>query len=128
MFIRAYVDESGSADVDLCGCEAYPELNDFNYQTASIEQSQAVVCFVITELPHSQKWCCVLKSFLFSFLFLSHHFESQIQKSPVCNVVCLNISGNISILALESDNNICATSNSLNVLGYLSIFSFVTIK
>ena len=35
--------EGNSGDVDLCGCEAYAELNDFNYQTASIEQSQAVV-------------------------------------------------------------------------------------
>lgn len=39
--------------MDLCGCEAYPELNDFNYHTASIEQSHAVVCFAITILTHA---------------------------------------------------------------------------
>ena len=37
------IHEGNSGDVDLCGCEAYAELNDFNYQTASIEQSQAFV-------------------------------------------------------------------------------------
>ena len=63
--MRTYVDGSSSADVDLCGCEAYPELNDFNYQTASIEQSQAVVCFVITELPHSKTLLCADVFFFF---------------------------------------------------------------
>lgn len=45
--------ESNLVDVDLCGCEAYAELNDFNYQTASIEQSQAVA-LVITILILSE--------------------------------------------------------------------------
>lgn len=42
VFIALRVREANSGDVDLCGCEAYGELNDFNYQTASTEQSQAV--------------------------------------------------------------------------------------
>lgn len=56
--MRMHVHESNFVDVDLCGCEAYAELNDFNYQTASIEQSQAVA-LVITILALSEDLLCL---------------------------------------------------------------------
>ncbi len=50
VFVR--VPEGSSGDVDLCGCEASAELNDFNYPTASIEQSQAVVLVCCDSSAH----------------------------------------------------------------------------
>lgn len=42
VFIAIRLHEGNSGDVDLCECEVYAELNDFNYHTATTEQSQAV--------------------------------------------------------------------------------------
>lgn len=72
----AYVFEGNSGDVDLCGCEAYAELNDFNYQTASIEQSQAVVFATRDSNPSSHivlyvvsaLFCFCVRAFLFCYL------------------------------------------------------------
>lgn len=48
------VHEGSCGDVDLCGYEAYAELNDFNYFTGSIEQSHAV-----------RIWCRIFSVHLF---------------------------------------------------------------
>lgn len=57
MFVRVCVfvriHEGNSGDVDSCGCAAYAELNDFNYQTASIEESQEVVMVCCDSVPHT---------------------------------------------------------------------------
>lgn len=64
------VHEGKAGDVDLCGCEDYAELNDFNYQTASIEQSQAVVSVRRDSKTHTHiKY--IQCSPLLSWIFLS---------------------------------------------------------